>query len=220
MSARPRLDDLFAAAREDAPPPMLRDEMWGRIAAATAPPAAASIGKAAAAPSATKLVGVGVLLGAATTIVAALAVTYLPDDGAPSKARRPPAAVARVTSVHAHLADPTPRARAEIAPIPTPSTSAARVATDALPSVAAIDEASTLEEETRIVTEMRAALLRGEAGEALVLAARARKLPVRALEPEELALELRALRALGRVDEALAIELTLRRRFPGHALSR
>ena len=66
MTARPRLDELFAAAREDAPPPVLRDEMWGRIAAATAPPVTASVAKAAVAPSATKLVGIGVLLGAGT----------------------------------------------------------------------------------------------------------------------------------------------------------
>jgi hypothetical protein len=47
-----------------------------------------------------------------------------------------------------------------------------------------------------------------------------RRLATRALEPEELGLEARALRALGRADEAAAAELRLKNRFPDHALAR
>lgn len=68
--------------------------------------------------------------------------------------------------------------------------------------------------------EARAALIRGEPDRALTLARATRRLPARVLEPEELGLEVRALRALERADEALATELTLRKRFPNHALSR
>jgi hypothetical protein len=46
------------------------------------------------------------------------------------------------------------------------------------------------------------------------------KLRSRSLEPEELGLEARALRALGRADDAAAAELVLRRRYPDHALAR
>jgi hypothetical protein len=80
--------------------------------------------------------------------------------------------------------------------------------------------ASSLAEEARLVSEARAALVKGDAERALALARSGASLSVRALEPEELALEARALRALGRYDEARAAELTLRRRFPDHALAR
>ena len=82
------------------------------------------------------------------------------------------------------------------------------------------DAASALAEEARLVTEARTALVRGEPERALVLARSTRRLAVRVLEPEELGLEARALRALGRADEALAAELTLKSLFPSHALSR
>ena len=82
------------------------------------------------------------------------------------------------------------------------------------------ENASALATEARLVTEARTALVRGEPERALALARSTHRLAARALEPEELALEARALRALGRTDEALATELTLRRRFPSHTLSR
>ena len=41
----------------------------------------------------------------------------------------------------------------------------------------------------------------------------------RALEPEELALEARAARSLGRIDDAEAAELLLKSRYPEHALA-
>ena len=55
---------------------------------------------------------------------------------------------------------------------------------------------------------------------ALRLVKDAHKCGARALEPEELGLEVRALRALGRTDDAAATELVPRRRYPEHALSR
>ena len=82
------------------------------------------------------------------------------------------------------------------------------------------DEASALAEEARLVTEARRALLEGTPERALALVRSCARLPVRALEPEELGLEARALRALGRTDDAVAAELRLRQRFPGHALAR
>ena len=40
MSSSPLMQDLFAAAREDAPSDVVHDQVWGRVAAATAVPAA------------------------------------------------------------------------------------------------------------------------------------------------------------------------------------
>jgi len=89
-----------------------------------------------------------------------------------------------------------------------------------LGAVGARDQASDLANEAQMVTEARRALVSGDPARALALVRGARKLPVRALEPEELGLEARALQALGRSDEAAAVELVLRRRFPDHALAR
>ena len=70
------------------------------------------------------------------------------------------------------------------------------------------------------MTAARAALMAGDAARALSLVQTTRKLGARSLEPEELGLEARALRALGRADDAAATELVLRRRYPDHALAR
>ena len=76
-----------------------------------------------------------------------------------------------------------------------------------------------LGEEARLVTAARTALVAGDAARALSLVQATRKLGTRSLEPEELGLEARALRALGRADEAAVAELFLRRRYPEHALA-
>ena len=55
---------------------------------------------------------------------------------------------------------------------------------------------------------------------ALAIVADMKHLSVRALQPEQMGIEARALRAAGRVDEAAAVELGLRARFPEHALAR
>jgi hypothetical protein len=80
--------------------------------------------------------------------------------------------------------------------------------------------ASDLGEEARLVTAARNALVAGDPAKALSLVQGTRKLSARSLEPEELGLEARALRALGRADDAAATELVLRRRYPDHALAR
>jgi hypothetical protein len=123
------------------------------------------------------------------------------------------------------LADPTPRARS-VSSLPDAANpkhvghSASDGSTALGTSAWGVDDASVLAEEARLVTEARSALLRGEAERALTLVKSTSRLPVRALEPEELGLEARALRALGRSDEALATELRLKSKFPNHALAR
>lgn len=223
MSSSPTMQDLFAAAREDAPPDLVRDQVWGRVAAATAVPAgAAATAKALATPAGGKLVAVGALIGAAGVTAAALAIGAMNEgvpqtNGAP---RRTPSVVVSGPTAGARLAEAAPRGR-----MPVQEHEVAIVSGSTAPLAAQIergadDDASALAEEARLVTEARAALVRGEPERALDLARRTHHLAARVLEPEELALEARALRALGRTDEALATELTLRRRFPSHALSR
>ena len=216
----PLMQDLFAAAREDGPSDVVRDEVWGRVVAATAAPAGAAVAaKAIATPAGGKLLAVGAVIGATSAAVAALALNAI-DPEVPtttSPPRRTPAVVVSGPTAGARLAEAAPRPR-------TSAHDPVAVVTTA-PSVARVvaaehDEASALAEEARLVTEARAALVRGDADRALLLARGTHRLSARALEPEELALEARALRALNRTDEALATELTLRRRFPNHALSR
>ncbi|HWL85574.1 MAG TPA: hypothetical protein VNO21_07210 [Polyangiaceae bacterium] len=77
----------------------------------------------------------------------------------------------------------------------------------------------TLLREASLVGEARSALLRGDPQTALVSVQAARR-EGRNLEPEELSIEARALRALGREPEAAQLETTLRARYPNHALAR
>jgi hypothetical protein len=62
--------------------------------------------------------------------------------------------------------------------------------------------------------------MRGDAPAAIATIRAARATGSHALEPEELALEAKALRAVGRESDAASIEATLRTRFPDHALAR
>lgn len=218
--------DLFAAAREDAPPPVVRDEVWGRVAAATT----VAAGTAAATKSVLP-VGKGLALAAAAGAASVAVVVFLlapslsPFGGTPlakrSCAYGCPGTHDVVHGGGARLAEPQPRGRAEVVPDRgVASVPASPLSPAPVPTAEPTSELSDLAEEARLVTEARAALVRGEPERALSLARATRRLGARALEPEELALESRALRALDRADEALATELTLRRRYPNHALSR
>ncbi|WP_394833235.1 hypothetical protein LVJ94_42705 [Pendulispora rubella] len=91
------------------------------------------------------------------------------------------------------------------------------VARASLTSQASSDD--TLLREASLVSEARSALLRGDPQTALVSVQAARR-EGRNLEPEELSIEARALRALGRDPEAAQLDTTLRSRYPNHALAR
>ena len=229
------LDSLFAAAREDAPSDATHDAMWnnvanatGMAAGATVAAAATSAAKPAAATAAigslgTKLVFLGLLIGTVSAAVGGvIALGWMEAQtgvGAESVATAPIARSVHVPSRGAQLADPTPRAR-DAQNIDRPEASAiANVAPiAAAPSASA--STSDLAEEARLVTEARTALVGGDPARALALLRRTHRFANRALEPEELSLEARALRALGRADEAAATDMTLKSRFPSHALAR
>lgn len=228
MSSSPIFRDLFAAAREDAPSDEVRAAVWDRVATTVTMPAGAmAVAKSVTTATGAKLLAVGAVVGAATVATLGLVLSTVANDG-PSggiaAGRHSPSAPAHVVGVGARLADPeTPRARAiRQEPAISSSDEAARPGATRAPSGSVDDahEGSSLSDEARVVTEARAALLHGDPARALTLAQSTRHRESRSLEPEELGLEVRALRALGRTDEAMATELTLRRRFPNHALSR
>jgi hypothetical protein len=211
-------EDLFAHARGDAPPPGVHDAVWGKVVAATRGAAAAggagaggaALAKKVALSAGTKLVALGTVSGAAGTAILAVSLSgvFVPPSPSPSMAAaaRTPAVVVS-GSGHAggaRLAEAPPRPRAA----PLPEASAAPL------------DPSVLAEEARLVTEARHALVNGYPERALALTRSTHALPVRALEPEELALEARALHALGRGPEAERAEASLRARFPDHALAR
>ncbi len=92
-------------------------------------------------------------------------------------------------------------------------------------TAAATNKTTTVNEDplvrkARLLSEARGALLRGDADQALRIARTARSMPNSGLEPEELALEARALRQLGRPSEAEAVERDLAQRFPENSLTR
>lgn len=241
MSSRSSATDarsLFAAAREDAPDADERDAVFRKIALATgiAASAAAAASVAPVAPAAAagsgasagvfslKVLAIGAVIGAACTALGAvLFVTFALPDGPAGRVRVGPDAHVRTVASGAKLA--SPRAR-ELDPSEA-TARAARLADESRPApdptvtpTALADPPSDLAEEARLVTAARTALVAGEAARALSLVQATRKLSARALEPEELGLEARALRALGRADDAAATELVLRRRYPESALAR
>lgn len=197
---------------------------------AAASAAGGSTAGAASSAAAVKLVVTGVAVGALSTALGVFAVSSASEPAvAPSPASRVP--YQRVVAegvgrpAGASLAVASARAKAEPASA-APATTlehaehAEKHAAEPSAAPAQTDAESALAEEARLLTEARKALVRGAPAEALVLAKGVERLPVRALEPEQMGIQARALRALGRTDEAAAVEIRLRARYPEHALAR
>lgn len=167
-----------------------------------------------------KLLAVGVALGAVSTALGVLLAVTLVTPETTVATRRSAAAVTPATAMPgAKLASPEARKR-------DGEDAAAEASAKAKADANAKGRATTgggggdLAEEARLVTAARAALMAGDPARALILVQNTRNLGARSLEPEELGLEARALRALGRADDAAVTELILRRRYPEHALAR
>jgi hypothetical protein len=234
------MQSLFAAAREDAPDPSTHDAIWNDVANATGIAAGATVAAAAttaAKPAAataaastaavavgSKLLVMAILIGAVSAVAGGVvALGWMESQtgvAADSPATAPLARSTHLPARGAQLGDPTPRLRdPQNVDRPAPSASPAKVAATISPASSS-SSASDLAEEARLVTEARTALVGGDPKRALSLLEKTHRLANRALEPEELSLEARALRALGRVDEAAATELKLKARFPSNALAR
>lgn len=213
-------------------------------ATSTAPAAGAGAVKAASSAIGMKLLAIGGLIGAAGTALGVLVtLAFVEPSVKSSGAHDRPVfagqtassnvasdARSRAPTVGAKRAESAPRVRdpeqrddaratSSTTAAPTAETRAASESSSS-PSTPARSADSDLAEEARLVTEARRALVGGDPARALAMVQATRKLGSRSMEPEELGLEARALRALGRADEAAATELVLRRRFPDHALAR
>jgi hypothetical protein len=206
---------LLRGAREDAPSATRRSQIWSGVAVKAAGgtalgAGAASAGKAAAAGT-TKLFVMGALLGSAVTVGLAAMVLHVstphlrPDPTVISRADDPsegltPAAHAAVVEPQDEVPTAIPRAKHVVAHPRSLEDSLAR--------------------EAQLVAEARGAVMRGQPDVALSAIRAAQALPGHALEPEELSLEVRALRAMGDLDAANAADARLRAKFPDNALAR
>ena len=211
------------------------------VAGAAAAEAATSAGAAASTSAATggafgmKLLALGAVLGAASMALGVvLALTLVTPEPTRAAARSgaavtPASAMpgAKLAQPAARKRDPDANANAEASATATADTKASadesaksKASASAAGASAAGASGGDLAEEARLVTAARSALMAGDAARALALVQSTRKWRTRSLEPEELGLEARALRALGRADDAAVTELVLRRRYPDHALAR
>jgi hypothetical protein len=211
---------LLRSARDDAPSAASRARILGGVASATS---ATALGVAAKTAGGTKLLLTGALFGSIVTV--GVAAFVLGAGVAPHFSHGPPLSPDPSFAMHAdpELAPVAPAAMsampARVAEEPEairPSAPARHAGTRVHPSVAPDD---SLAREGALVREARGALVRGQAETALGALRATELLPSRALEPEELSLEARALRALGRDPEAAFVENQLRARFPDNALS-
>jgi hypothetical protein len=109
--------------------------------------------------------------------------------------------------------------------VPSPATGGAALSPHLAPPMASVPPSAhvvqddALAREASLVVQAREALGRGDPHAALRAIHAARMLPSHQLRPEELAVEARALRALGRDDQAKDVDATLRKRFPESALA-
>lgn len=236
MKRAPDTRSLFAAARADGPSSTSRASMWREVemGLALVPPAAASgtrladaarasVPSAPPAPpppiaSGTAVLKAGVIgggIGSGVTVVAVLAALHGPSPtlSADVGVGVEPVRAASVDDAHEWRA---PSVLAPIAVAPA-EPSLERAA----PSTTSEGESTEdmLAREVSLVMGARAALVAGDPLRALSLASRARSLHGQ-LGHEALTLELRALRALGREEEADRVEIELRVRGAGDGPSR
>ena len=231
---------LLEAARRDGPDAARRSRIWEGVAAAPqlalvgsagsllpAAPVAVPHVTSAAAFSAGKLLLAGALAGSVLTLgVGAMLLHSAPRERdrlvtVPHAQPKPPHEVAsRATpasvSTSMEVDEPALDPGSAAPLVPTPGR---RVVTAAKPSFTS-DERDVLMHEVALVGGARAELMKGDAASALALLDAAGHGTSHSLEPEELALRARALRALGRETEATRVEAKLRSRYPDSFLSR
>jgi hypothetical protein len=214
--------ELLRAAKADTPPPSARADMWkgieqsvagvGSVTAGTA--TSLQTGASAGTIGSAKAAFIGALVGSAASIGVVAIVLHL---SAAKLAPSEPGSLDRRGAVAGERFDP-PSAMMPLRPAAAPADDL-EIAPDVVPSAPRVpldprQREDILSREAALVTSGRHQLLAGNAEGALRDVKAARALPVRQLEPEVLTLEARALRALGRDDEAVEAEMTLRLRFP------
>ena len=213
---------LLTQARREGPSEASRRHILGAVLAQTTIAAAAMPGATQTGAALATKAALGVLLGAAVTV--GLAATLLvarahgtatvgPDvsvaivDRAPTSVSPPPAAMQPIMGA-------SPKSEAKLLD-PAPGSHAALCGASQAPLAG--PPADPMEREARLVAEARAALLRGEPATAVAKVHAAQALPVRQMEPEELRVLAKALRALGDEKGASRAQTELVMRYPGEA---
>ncbi len=216
----PTTKALLRTARNDGPGAAARAKILGKIASGTGALGGTSLGTAAKgtlAAGSAKLLVAGALFGSAVTVGIAAMMLHI---GTPKLAPDPTYAVQADTE----LASIAPATHGMVIEQPVPTKRV--VATvgvkhaDVLPEQEPELSYDPLAREAALVAEARSAIIRGEPDVALGALRATETLPTRAMEPEELSLEARALHAAGRHPEAAFVEEQLRARFPDNALTR
>jgi hypothetical protein len=241
---------LLDAAKSDAPRAAARVQMWGAVSTATGVAAVAAkggvaAGVVAATASSGKLLVVGALLGSVLTAGVGFAVARSVGADRPDGSRVVETASAAAPGVggvstvpnvpnvpnvpDAKRAGDTASVRPEHATAESVESAPGRAGTPAerrlaeappqtLTSTRAVRD--PMEEQSKLILEARGALRRGEPDAALALLDSAHRLGSHKMEPEELAVRVRALRMLGRGTEADAAEATLRSKYADFGLAR
>ncbi len=226
----PALRALLKAAKEDGPSAAANTRIWVGVAGASAAGGAAPLGSASpsvAAGGSGKLMALGALFGSAATVGLAMVMIRIVPAAISPAADAESQMAARSTELIAPafvpLSEPGPVRASSATSVPAGGTAAppplARASLGGAKAIVSVPEDGLLRE-SMLVAEARSALVRGDAAKALQTIRSTQRLALRALEPEELSIESRALRALSREDEAMAVDLRLKARFPDHALAR
>jgi len=244
-SLSPTTRALLQAARSDGPGAAARVKMWTTVSTATGIAAAAQAGGVAgstvAAASSAKLVLAGALFGSALTVGIALAVVRVVSGGPALGATTLEAPSAEVG--HAVAGDRASESRRDEPP-PIPIGFSTLGIPQGLPSVgvektAGIDGApgsarprrdpggasaavraaaeDSLWREESLILEARGALRRGNPEAALASLDAAHRVGSHQMEPEELSVRAKTLRALGRDAEADEVSSLLKARYPDQA---
>jgi len=231
LSSGTRMRAWLEAAKADGPSAGARTKIWGAVSASSA--ASAGAGAAIGGAGAAKMLVGGTLLGAAATVGIAATMIYI--AGANKTAGD---AVARATV-------PGDSVVAKTAAVQTSNPimsrnwggsggSATVSATGGSGSSMTVGGSRAtsvnvrranppedpLAREAAWLDIARSALARGDGRAALHAVRAARSLPRGQLLPEELAVEQQALRTLGRLDQADAVEAELKAQYPESALAR
>jgi hypothetical protein len=243
-SLSPTTRALLQAAKSDGPRAAARAKMWGAVSTATGIAAAAQVGSSAgsavAASSSAKLVLAGALFGSALTVGIALAVVRVVAAGSGAEGAKldvPAAmevrqAVVEENAFERSRGEPpaiplgfstlgqrdglsfgeTEKAVASSAPVSARPTGGSPVVSGVRPGA----EDSLWREES-LILEARGALRRGNPEAALASLDAAHRVGSHKLEPEELSVRAKTLRALGRDAEADEVWAQLKTRYPDQA---
>jgi hypothetical protein len=206
-SSSERMRVLFGAAKADGPSGASQAKIWGKVSSSLG----ATSGLGAGGAGTAKLLATGTLFGGTLTVGLAAALLVLRAAPVPNAGATTASTFA---SAHAFTS------ASATSPRVYPSAPHVEMPLSRSVPARARPNQDPLAREASLVADARAALARQAPQAALRVIRATRALAPRQLIPEELSVEAQALRALGRTQEAGAIEGVLRSRYPESALAR